>query len=90
MGRIAHGVSQGAELHITYRAKDAKWLRKKYKIGQQILLTEAQPDGTGYIRPKQKWYTVIAKYPYHLLCKDDNGSRESFNYFDLEKLVINR
>lgn len=90
MGRIMHGVSPGAEPHITYRAQDVKWLRKKYRIGQQILLIQSQQDGSGHVHKKEKWYTVIEKSKHVLLCRDDNGFRESFKYFDLEKLVVNR
>lgn len=88
MGRMMHGVTPEDKLTIVYKAEDIRWMRKKYRIGQRILIIEPRVDGEMRVNPKQRWYTVVKRYKHHLSCIDDYGHRESFNYFDLEKLVV--
>lgn len=78
---------------VRWRAEDRKRLKKKYKIGQKITIAaaEIEPAGPGEKRKKiirtEEW-EVVEKHKYHLLCKNEKGTRESFDYFLLEQITV--
>lgn len=78
---------------VRWRVEDRKRLKKKYKIGQKITIAaaEIEPAGPGEKRKKiirtEEW-EVVEKHKYHLLCKNEKGTRESFDYFLLEQITV--
>ena len=80
---------------VRCRVEDRKRLKKKYKIGQKIMIakTEIEPASPGEKRKKiiraEEW-EVVEKHKYHLLCKNEKGTRESFKYFELEQIAVQK
>lgn len=80
---------------VRWRVEDKKRLAKKYEIGQKITIaaTEIEPASPGEKRKKiirtEEW-EVIEKHKYHLLCRNEKGTRESFDYFSLERIAVQK
>ncbi len=78
---------------VRWRTEDRKRLRKKYKPGQKFMIarTEIEPASPGEKRKKiirtEEW-EAVEKHKYHLLCKNEKGTRECFDYFLLEQVVV--
>lgn len=88
MSKMRHTVLPSDDLSIVYRERDKSWIRKKYRPGQRLLILGDSEMTEGKKTVKRRWYTVVERYRNHLSCIDDYGNRESFDYFDLEKIVV--
>lgn len=82
-------------LPIRWRVEDRKRLTKKYEIGQKITIvkTEIGPASREEKREKiiraEAW-EVIEKHKHHVLCRNEKGTRESFKYFELEQIAVQK
>ena len=75
----------GSNISIKYKIKDLKRLRKKYKPGMRLMITQLREDGEEFAIPKRQRFTVARPFPYHVSCIDENGFRRSFTYVELEE-----
>ena len=77
---------------IRWKTEDLKRIRKKYKSGRKIMVkVEEFESGPEFGRKKSirfEEFEVIATYPFHVLCKNSKGTRQSFGYFELEQIVV--
>lgn len=75
----------GSNIRIKYKVNDLKRLRKKYKPGMHLLITQLREDGGEYSIPKRQRFTVVHPFPHHVSCIDEQGFRRSFTYVELEE-----
>lgn len=77
---------------IRWKTEDLKRIRKKYQSGRKIMVkVEEFESGPEFGRKKSirfEEFEVIATYPFHVLCKNSKGTRQSFGYFELEQIVV--
>lgn len=78
---------------VRWRVEDRKRLKKKYKIGQKIRIIKTEIEPATPVEKRKKVFCteeweVVAKHKYHLLCKNEKGTRESFDYFLLEQITV--
>ena len=87
-GRRKMSKSKGAPqksdaIPVRYTIDDIERLRNKYIPGQKIKIIKTTEDGK---EKQSKKLIVDTTYPYHVSCINDYGQRESFGYFELEKM----
>ena len=63
-------------------------LRKKYYVGQELVVRTLRCDGSEMLREERRRFKVAGVYRHHLSCVDENGMRESFGYFELEDILV--
>ena len=86
--------TEGAvELPVRWRKEDRRKLKKKYQIGQKIRIIKTEIEPATPVEKRKKVFCteeweVVEKHKYHLLCKNEKGTRESFGYFELEQIAV--
>ena len=78
---------------VRWRVEDRKRLKKKHKIGQKIRIIKTEIEPATPVEKRKKVFCteeweVVEKHKYHLLCKNEKGTRESFDYFLLEQITV--
>ena len=76
-----------AMIPVKYWVRDAVRLRRKYHPGQRITVMRVRVDGEEDLKhPERRRYTVVETFRNHVSCVDGCGFRESFGYFELERI----
>lgn len=72
---------------VKYWVGDISRLRRKYHPGQRITVMRVRVDGEENLKhPERRRCTVVETFQNHVSCVDGCGLRESFGYFELERI----